>query len=46
MLEENVVRAAGVTFRLSAAELAALIRGAGYTPAIRDTSYRTLEVMT
>ena len=46
MLEENVVRAAGVTFRLSAAELAALIRGAGYAPAIRDTSYRTLEVMT
>jgi cyclic dehypoxanthinyl futalosine synthase len=45
MLEENVVRAAGVTFRLSRDELAELIRGAGYTPAIRDTYYRILEVL-
>ncbi len=44
MLEENVVRAAGVTFRLSAAELADLIRRAGYTPAVRDTDYRLLKV--
>jgi cyclic dehypoxanthinyl futalosine synthase len=44
MLEENVVRAAGVTFRMSKEELAELIRRAGYTPAIRDTYYRILEV--
>lgn len=43
MLEENVVRAAGVTFRLSREELASLIRRAGFTPAIRDTYYQTLE---
>ena len=44
MLEENVVRAAGVTFRLSAEELSDLIRRAGFTPAIRDTYYRLLKV--
>jgi cyclic dehypoxanthinyl futalosine synthase len=44
MLEENVVRAAGVTFRMSKEELAELIRRAGYIPAIRDTYYRILEV--
>ncbi len=44
MLEENVVRAAGVAFRLSAEELCDLIRRAGYTPAIRDTYYEILEV--
>ena len=45
MLEENVVRAAGVTFRLSKEQLADLIRRAGFTPAIRNTQYETLEVM-
>jgi cyclic dehypoxanthinyl futalosine synthase len=45
MIEENVVRAAGITFRLSADELADLIRGAGYVPAVRDTYYHLLEVM-
>jgi cyclic dehypoxanthinyl futalosine synthase len=45
MIEENVVRAAGVEFRLSADELAALIRGAGFTPARRDTQYRILETV-
>jgi cyclic dehypoxanthinyl futalosine synthase len=44
MIEENVVRAAGVTFRMSAAELADLIRRAGFTPARRDTYYRILEI--
>lgn len=45
MLEENVVRAAGVSFRMSKQDLAALIRQAGYTPAIRNTTYEILEVM-
>jgi cyclic dehypoxanthinyl futalosine synthase len=45
MIEENVVRAAGVTFRMSAEELATLIRGAGFTPARRDTYYGILEVL-
>ena len=45
MIEENVVRAAGVEFRMSAAELAGLIRAAGFTPARRDTYYRVLEVL-
>jgi len=44
MLEENVVRAAGVTFRMSKHELSDLIRRAGYTAAIRDTYYHILEV--
>jgi cyclic dehypoxanthinyl futalosine synthase len=45
MIEENVVRAAGVEFRLSADDLANLIRRAGFTPAIRNTQYRLLEVL-
>jgi len=45
MIEENVVRAAGVTFRMSAAELADLIRRAGFTPARRDTYYHLLETL-
>ena len=44
MLEENVVRAAGVTFRMSKEELADLIRRAGFTPAIRNTHYEIIEV--
>jgi cyclic dehypoxanthinyl futalosine synthase len=45
MLEENVVRAAGVEFRLSADELAGLIRGAGFVQARRDTYYHVLETL-
>jgi len=45
MIEENVVRAAGVEFRMCTDELAHLIRRAGFTPARRDTQYRTLEVL-
>jgi cyclic dehypoxanthinyl futalosine synthase len=45
MIEENVVRAAGVTFRMSAEQLADLIRGAGYVPAVRNTYYHLLEVL-
>jgi cyclic dehypoxanthinyl futalosine synthase len=45
MIEENVVRAAGVEFRISAGGLAELIRKAGFTPAQRDTQYRLLKIL-
>ncbi len=40
MLEENVVRAAGVTNCTSEEELRRIIRDAGFRPAQRDTLYR------
>lgn len=40
MLEENVVSAAGCTFRLGRAELARLIERAGLEAALRDQQYR------
>jgi cyclic dehypoxanthinyl futalosine synthase len=43
MLEENVVAAAGASFRLSKEEIVRLIRDAGFLPARRDTGYRILE---
>ncbi len=43
MLEENVVAAAGTSFRLSQEELIALIREAGFVAARRDTGYRILQ---
>lgn len=39
MMEENVVSAAGTTFRTNAAELARLIADLGFTPAQRTTTY-------
>lgn len=42
MMEENVVSAAGTTFRLDAPEIERLIREIGYLPAQRDTNYRLL----
>lgn len=39
MIEENVVAAAGVSFRINEQDLIELIRGAGYEPAQRDTQY-------
>ena len=39
MLEENVVAATGVTFRLSETEIRRLITSAGYEPRIRDHGY-------
>lgn len=42
MMEENVVSAAGTTFRLDAPGIERLIREAGYAPAQRDTNYRLL----
>ncbi len=44
MMEENVVRQAGASFRLSREEMIRLIAAAGFTPARRDTAYRILEV--
>ena len=43
MLEENVVAAAGVSFRISQDELIEMIRGAGFTPARRTTEYQILQ---
>lgn len=40
MIEENVVRAAGVSHRVSVDEMVRCIRAAGYQPVQRDTLYR------
>jgi cyclic dehypoxanthinyl futalosine synthase len=45
MLEENVVRAAGVNFCANPAEIAHVIKAAGFVPARRDTLYNVLEIM-
>ncbi|MFO0754819.1 MAG: hypothetical protein U0411_16010 [Thermodesulfovibrionales bacterium] len=39
MLEENVVRAAGVSYRVSKEDIVQAIRSAGFTAAQRDTYY-------
>lgn len=44
MIEENVVAAAGVTFRMTRQEIVNIIKDAGYTPAQRDTRYGILKV--
>lgn len=43
MLEENVVAAAGCSFRISQDDLVRLIRDAGFIPARRTTEYTILE---
>ncbi len=43
MLEENVVAAAGCSFRLSVDEVIEIARGAGFVPARRTTGYEILE---
>lgn len=43
MIEENVVAAAGVRFRMSEQELREAITGAGFIPKRRDTYYNLLE---
>jgi cyclic dehypoxanthinyl futalosine synthase len=43
MMEENVVRAAGVSFRMTEAEIRRTIEDAGYRPVKRDMRYRWLE---
>ncbi|HSH40300.1 MAG TPA: CofH family radical SAM protein, partial [Chthoniobacterales bacterium] len=42
MMEENVVSSAGTTFRLNAAKIEELIRGAGYEPRRRNNWYELL----
>jgi cyclic dehypoxanthinyl futalosine synthase len=44
MIEENVVAAAGITFRMTRQEIVDLIKDAGYIPAQRDTGYHILKV--
>lgn len=44
MLEENVVRAAGLAYKASKEEIIDLIRKAGKTPAQRDTAYNILKI--
>lgn len=43
MIEENVVKAAGVSFRMSSEEISALIMDAGLTPARRRNDYSLIE---
>jgi cyclic dehypoxanthinyl futalosine synthase len=43
MIEENVVAAAGVSFRLSEKEIRTLVQGAGFEPVQRLMDYRMLE---
>lgn len=43
MLEENVVAAAGVDFRLSQQQIIDLVKDAGFVPARRTTNYEILE---
>lgn len=43
MIEENVVKAAGVAFRLSREEIHRLVEGAGFTPRQRTMDYTLLE---
>jgi cyclic dehypoxanthinyl futalosine synthase len=42
MMEENVVSAAGATYKLSEREICRLIRDSGWTPAQRDQYYNVL----
>ena len=46
MIEENVVSAAGTTYRTSTEELVHLIKALGKTPVQRDTLYREVKVWT
>ena len=43
MMEENVVRAAGVSFRLDRRGISSLVAAAGFVPRQRDTLYRRIE---
>jgi hypothetical protein len=42
-MEENVVSAAGTTYKLEEREICRLIRDAGWTPAQRDQYYNVLK---
>ncbi len=43
MLEENVVKAAGVSYRVNKDDIIKAIRSAGFRPAQRDTYYRIIQ---
>ena len=43
MIEENVVAAAGITFRMTEQEIVNIIKDAGYAAAQRDTRYNVLK---
>ncbi len=43
MLEENVVRAAGVSYRVTKEDIIKAIKAAGFRPAQRDTYYRIIQ---
>jgi len=42
MIEENVVAAAGISFRMTRQEIVNIIKDAGYAAAQRDTRYNIL----
>lgn len=42
MIEENVVAAAGATFRMSREEIERIIKKAGFEPRLRDMEYNLL----
>ncbi len=44
MIEENVVKAAGVSHKITVEEMVDLIKKAGKTPALRDTEFKILRV--
>lgn len=44
MIEENVVRSAGLVYKMDKKEMINLISDAGRVPALRDTEYRLLDV--
>jgi cyclic dehypoxanthinyl futalosine synthase len=44
MIEENVVAAAGVSFRMTKREIVDIIRDAGYVAAQRNTRYKILKI--
>lgn len=44
MIEENVVSAAGTTYRMTKEEIVEIIRDAGYIPAQRNTLYEIIRV--
>ena len=44
MIEENVVSAAGTTYRASTEDFVHLIKALGKTPVQRDTLYREVKV--
>jgi len=46
MLEENVVAAAGCSFRMSSDEMISLIKAAGFVPAQRSTTYTIIKEFT